>query len=200
MAILENIYPIYDTILTRQDKEAFLKQRSLVIWMVGLSGSGKSTLARGLENSLNEKGYLTQLLDGDNLRTGVNKNLGFTGEERVENIRRAAEVSKLFMNCGIVTICSFITPTRDVRHMASEIIGKEHYFEVFVNSPLEICEKRDVKGLYARARAGEIQDFTGLDAPFEAPENPGIEIRTDKYDILTSLDMLVKAVVSKIKY
>ena len=197
---MENIYPIYDTILTRKDKEALLKQKSLVIWMVGLSGSGKSTLARGLENSLKEKGYLTQLLDGDNLRVGVNKNLGFSEDERIENIRRAAEVSKLFMNCGIITICSFITPTRKIRHLACDIIGEENYFEVYVNCPLEICEKRDVKGLYARARAGEIQDFTGLDAPFEAPDDPGIEIRTDINDIATSLDMLVETVVKKIIY
>ena len=172
----------------------------MVVWMVGLSGSGKSTLARALENTLHEKGFLTQLLDGDNLRTGVNNNLGFSKEERLENIRRASEVSKLFMNCGVVTICSFISPTHEIRKMSREIIGADKYFEVFVNSPLEVCEQRDVKGLYAKARKGEIRDFTGIDAPFEAPENPALELRTDINDLQTCHDLLVNSVLEKITY
>ncbi len=197
---MQNIYPIFDTILGREDKEKLLKQRSLVIWMVGLSGSGKSTLARLLENTLYENGYLTQILDGDNLRTGVNRNLGFSAEDREENIRRAAEVSRLFMECGVITICSFISPSEKIRKMAREIIGPDKYFEVYVNSSLETCEQRDVKGLYARARKGELSDFTGVDAPFEAPVNPDLEIRTDIHDVKESHEILVENILKRIKY
>ncbi len=197
---MNNIYPIFDTILSREDKEKLLRQRSLVIWMVGLSGSGKSTLARLLENTLYENGYLTQILDGDNLRTGVNRNLGFSAEDREENIRRAAEVSKLFMECGVITICSFISPSEKIRNMAREIIGAGKYYEVYVNSPLETCEQRDVKGLYAKARRGELKDFTGIDAPFEAPLNPDLEIRTDLYDVKESHEILAENIFKKIKY
>jgi adenylylsulfate kinase len=197
---LQNIYPIFDTILSRKDKEKLLKQRSLVIWMVGLSGSGKSTLARLLENSLYENGYLTQILDGDNLRTGVNNNLGFSSDDRKENIRRAAEVSKLFMECGIITICSFISPTEQIRSMAKSIIGADKYFEVYINSSLEACEQRDIKGLYAKARNGELKDFTGIDAPFEAPVHPDLEIRTDLHDVNKSHTILVETIIKKITY
>lgn len=197
---MQNIYPIFDTILNRQDKEKLLKQHSLVIWMVGLSGSGKSTLARLLENSLYENGYLTQILDGDNLRTGVNNNLGFSSDNRKENIRRAAEVSKLFMECGIITICSFISPTEKIRSMAKSIIGADKYFEVYINSSLEACEQRDTKGLYAKARNGELKDFTGIDAPFEAPVHHDLEIRTDLYDVNESHKILVETIIEKITY
>jgi adenylylsulfate kinase len=195
---LDHIYPIFDTLISTNQKETMLKQKSIVVWMVGLSGSGKSTLARALENTLYEKGYLTQLLDGDNLRTGINNNLGFSVEDRVENIRRAAEVSKLFAQCGIVTICSLISPTKGIRDMTREIIGGK-YFEVFINCPIEECEKRDVKGLYAKARRGEIKDFTGISSPFEAPENPDLEIRTDLKDIEHCHASLVDAVLEKIE-
>jgi adenylylsulfate kinase len=176
---MENIFPIFDTILSIDDKSKLLRQRPLAVWLVGLSGSGKSTMARGLENALHSMGYLTKVLDGDNLRSGVNKGLGFSEVDRVENIRRAAEVSKLFLNCGVITICSLISPTRHVREMAVSIIG-DKYFEVYVNCPLEVCEARDVKGLYEKARKGEIKDFTGINAPFEPPKNPRLEIR-DRY-------------------
>ncbi|MFA0962039.1 adenylyl-sulfate kinase [Roseivirga sp. BDSF3-8] len=197
---MENIHPIFDTILTKQDKESLLKQRAKVIWMVGLSGSGKSTLARALENDLHNKGYLTKLLDGDNLRTGVNNNLGFSTEERRENIRRAAEVSKLFADCGIITICSLISPTHDIRSMARDIIGRDSYLEVFINCPLEVCEERDVKGLYAKARKGEIKAFTGISSPFEAPATPDIELRTDIHNLADSSRQLVEAVLPVIDY
>lgn len=196
----ENIFPIFDTTLKREDKEQLLKQRAIVLWMVGLSGSGKSTLAKALENALHQKGYLTKLLDGDNLRIGVNNNLGFSEEDRTENIRRAAEVSRLFAEGGIITICSLISPTEKVRKMAKEIIGKGHYAEVFINCPLEECERRDVKGLYAKARAGEIKDFTGISAPFEQPKNPDIEIKTDQMSLEESLNHLLEAVLSKVNY
>jgi adenylylsulfate kinase len=196
---MNNIFPIFDSILSLEDKEKLLRQRPVVVWLVGLSGSGKSTLARGLENALHEKGYLTQLLDGDNLRSGINSNLSFTDEDRVENIRRAAEVSKLFANCGIVTICSLISPTQEIREMARSIIG-DKYFEVYINCPIEVCEARDVKGLYQRARAGEIKNFTGIDSPFEAPKNPDLEIRTDIHSIESCHNQLLENIIRKIKY
>ena len=168
--------------------------------MVGLSGSGKSTLARSVENNLFELGYHTKLLDGDNLRTGVNNNLKFSESDRIENIRRAAEVSKLFLECGVITICSLISPTTAIRKMAKDIIGENSYCEVFVNCPLEECEKRDVKGLYAKARNGEIPDFTGISSPFEAPQSPWLELRTDIESIEQSQEKLLNKILDRIKY
>lgn len=194
-----NIHPIFDKILKKSEKEKLLKQKGIVLWMVGLSGSGKSTLAKALEKDLHEEGFLTQLLDGDNLRTGINNNLGFTEEDRMENIRRAAEVSKLFMNCGIVTICSLISPTAEIRKMAREIIG-EGFVEVYVNCPLEVCEQRDVKGLYKKVRNGEIKNFTGVDSPFEEPVNPDIEIKTDQVELDACRKYLFETVTNKVKY
>lgn len=196
---MENIFPIFDTVLSLEDKEKLLNQKPMVVWLVGLSGSGKSTLARGLENALHEKGFLTQLLDGDNLRSGINNNLSFTEEDRIENIRRAAEVSKLFANCGVVTICSLISPTQEIRNMARAIIG-DKYFEVFVNCPIEVCESRDVKGLYKKARAGEIKNFTGINAPFEVPQNSDLEISTDVNSIEVCHKQLLENIIQKIKY
>ena len=147
--------------------------------MVGLSGSGKSTLAKSFEKYLHEKGKLTQILDGDNLRTGLNVNLGFSEEDREENIRRVAEVARLFANCGVITICSFISPTESIREKSRKIIGDDIYHEVFVECPIDVCETRDVKGLYAKARKGEIKNFTGIDSPFENPVNPSLTINTD---------------------
>ena len=196
---MEHIYPIFDTILDREQKEKLNQQRATVIWMVGLSGSGKSTLARSLENNLFEMGYLTKLLDGDNLRSGINNNLGFTDEDRTENIRRAAEVSKLFAECGVVTICSLISPTAAIRSMAREIIGEELFYEVFINCPMEVCEQRDVKGLYAKARKGEIKKFTGIDAPFEDPVDPSLEIRTDLHSVEECQAQLLDNILPKIK-
>lgn len=196
--IQKHIHPIFDTILGQVDKEKQLNQKSLVLWMVGLSGSGKSTLARALENELNAAGYLTMLLDGDNLRTGVNNNLGFSEEDRIENIRRAAEVSKLFMSCGVITICSLISPTEEIRSMAKEIIG-EGYHEVFINCPFDVCAERDVKGLYAKALRGEIKNFTGLDSPFEEPQNPFLNVRTDINSLEVCKDELLAAVLPRVK-
>ncbi|TDI64430.1 MAG: adenylyl-sulfate kinase [Bacteroidetes bacterium] len=196
---MEHIYPIFDTLLKREQKEKLNQQRAVVIWMVGLSGSGKSTLARSLENNLFEMGHLTKLLDGDNLRSGINSNLGFTDEDRTENIRRAAEVSKLFADCGIVTICSLISPTAAIRSMAREVIGEELFYEVFINCPLEVCEQRDVKGLYAKARKGEIKKFTGIDAPFENPIEPSLEIRTDLHSIEECQAQLLDEILPRIK-
>jgi adenylylsulfate kinase len=197
---LQHIHPIFDTVLSRHHKEQLLKQKSIVIWMIGLSGSGKSTIAKEVEKSLHKQGFLTQLLDGDNLRTGINNNLGFSEADRLENIRRAAETAKLFLNCGIITICSFISPTRQIRELAAGVIGLNDFLEVYVNAPFEECERRDVKGLYAKARKGEIKNFTGLDAPFEAPEHPFLELRTDQKDLQTCTWELLQAILPRIQF
>jgi len=190
---MNNIFPT-DKILQRADKEELLKQKGIAIWFTGLSGSGKTTIAIALEKELQAKGLLTQILDGDNIRTGINNNLGFSDTDRIENIRRIAEITKLFVNCGVITICCFVSPTEEIRTIAKNIIGKADFVEIFVNTSLEVCEKRDVKGLYAKARKGEINDFTGITAPFEAPKNPAIEL-TDALSIEES----VKKILDKIK-
>lgn len=174
----ENIHPIFDRMLGREDRENRLGQRGRVVWFTGLSGSGKSTIAVGVERGLFAAGYFPQLLDGDNIRSGINNNLGFSLEDRRENIRRIAEVAKLYANSGLVVLCSFISPTTAMREMARDIIGEGDFVEVFVNTPLEVCESRDVKGLYAKARRGEIKGFTGIDSPYEAPVAPFLELRT----------------------
>lgn len=180
--------------LQREDKEQLLKQRSVVLWMVGLSGSGKSTLARALERRLHAAGYLTQLLDGDNLRSGLNTNLGFSEADRQENLRRSAETAKLFMNAGIITICSFISPTANVREQAETIIGSNDFLELSVKCSFEACARRDVKGLYKKALNGEIKNFTGLDAPFELPSSPWLEVDTEN----TPLEECVETIYSKL--
>jgi len=177
-----------------------LKQRSKVIWMTGLSGAGKTTLAKALDEALYNRGILSQILDGDNIRSGINNNLNFTETDRTENIRRIAEVSKLFLNCGIISINSFISPTEDIRHMAMDIIGRENMIEVFVNAPLNVCESRDVKGLYARARKGEIKNFTGIDSPFEKPMDTDVEIRTDLMTVEKSTEKLLDFILPRIEY
>lgn len=155
-----HIYPIFDRMLGRADKEELLKQHGLMIWFTGLSGSGKSTIAIALERELQQRGLLCRILDGDNIRSGINNNLGFSAEDRVENIRRIAEVGKLFVDTGIITLAAFISPNNEIREMAAGIIGKEDFLEIYVSTPLEECERRDVKGLYAKARRGEIKNFT----------------------------------------
>lgn len=195
----ENIFPVFDSILGRDDKELLLKQKAVVIWFTGLSGSGKTTIAIGLEKALNSKGILTQVLDGDNIRAGINNNLGFSNEDRKENIRRIAEVSKLFLNCGVVTINCFVSPTQEIRQQAKEIIGENDFLEVFINTPIEICEQRDVKGLYKKARAGEIKDFTGINAPFEAPINPFLDVKTQDKTVEQSVNEILNKVLPIIK-
>jgi adenylylsulfate kinase len=193
-----HIYTTFDQILKREDKEKLLNQRSLVIWFTGLSGSGKTTLAQNLEKVLHSKGFLTQVLDGDNIRSGINSNLKFSEEDRVENIRRIAEVSKLLINSGVITLNSFISPTDDIRHMAREIIGAENFFEIYVNAPLAVCEERDIKGLYKKARAGEIKNFTGIDSPFETPIDCDLEIKTNVLSIKDSVELILDRVLERI--
>jgi len=195
----KNIFTIFDDILQREDKESLLQQKSKVIWMTGLSGSGKTTVAKGVERYLHNNGILNQLLDGDNIRVGISNNLTFSSEDRAENIRRIAEVSKLFLNCGIVTLNCFVSPTIEIRNIAKEIIGVENFIEVYINASVETCEERDVKGLYKKARKGEIKDFTGISSPFEAPENPEIEINTSELSIDESVQKVLDYILPIIK-
>lgn len=194
-----HIYPIFDKMLTRQDKEALLGQHGVMVWFTGLSGSGKSTIAIALERELHKRGLLCRILDGDNIRSGINNNLGFSEADRVENIRRIAEVSKLFIDTGIVTIAAFISPNNDIREMAANIIGREDFLEIYVSTPIEECERRDVKGLYAKARRGEIKNFTGISAPFEAPIHPDLTLDTSVLSLEESVGRLLKLVLPKIQ-
>ncbi len=187
----KHIYPIGDQLLSRTEREHFLGQRSRVFWLTGLSGSGKSTIAVGLERALFKAGYFAQILDGDNIRAGINNNLGFSLEDRQENIRRIAEIAKLYCHSGVVTICSFISPTREIRRMAKNIIGAADFLEIFIDTPLELCERRDVKGLYAKARAGEIKGFTGIDSPYEPPTEPSLSIQTAGKEVSASVEELL---------
>ncbi|MDY5688500.1 MAG: adenylyl-sulfate kinase [Bacteroidaceae bacterium] len=195
----ENIYPIYDRMMTRQDKESLLGQRGIMIWFTGLSGSGKSTVAMGVERELHAQGILCRILDGDNVRAGINNNLGFSAEDRIENIRRIAEIGKLFVQTGVVTLACFVSPTNDIRQMAREIVGKEDFLEVYISTPIEECERRDVKGLYARARKGEVKNFTGISAPFEAPVRADIDIDTSKIPLEESVRTLTELIIKRVK-
>ena len=191
---MNNIHTVFDKIKDRKEKEIVLKQQAKVIWFTGLSGSGKTTLASLLEKRLFELNYFCQILDGDNVRSGINRNLLFTEQDRIENIRRIAEVSKLFMNCGIILLCAFISPTNEIRQMAKDIVGEDDFLEIFVDAPLEVCEQRDPKGLYKKARAGEIKNFTGISSPFEAPQSPFLRVENTN----PNLDETVKLMLQKI--
>ncbi|MCR4994923.1 MAG: adenylyl-sulfate kinase [Bacteroidales bacterium] len=190
---IENIYPI--AMMTRADKEALLRQRGMMVWFTGLSGSGKSTIALGVEKALHQHGILCRILDGDNIRSGINNNLGFSAEDRRENIRRIAEIGKLFVETGIVTLAAFVSPTEEYRSMARRIIGEEDFKEVYVSTPLEECERRDVKGLYARARRGEVKDFTGISAPFEVPVNPTLTVDTSQQPLEVSVRQVIDLIL-----
>lgn len=186
-----NIFPIFDRMLTRADKESLLGQHGVMLWFTGLSGSGKSTVAVALERELHRRGLLCRLLDGDNIRSGINAGLGFSEEDRRENIRRIAEVGKLFVDTGIITVASFVSPTRELRDLARHIVGEADFKEIYVSTPLAECERRDVKGLYARARRGEIKDFTGISAPFEASAHPDLSLDTSRLSVEESVARIV---------
>jgi len=184
--------------ITRLDREKRNGHKGLVIWLTGLSGSGKSTLSNALEKALHQKGIATFNLDGDNTRLGINKDLGFSLIERTENIRRVAEIARLFRDAGIVVITSFISPLEKDRKSAKSIIGEKDFVEVFVDCPLSICEERDVKGLYAKARRGEIKDFTGIDSPFEKPKQPSLLLKTDTFSAEECVEKMLNWIVPKI--
>jgi adenylylsulfate kinase len=188
--LAENIFPHFDQMISREFRENRLGQRSKVIWLTGLSGSGKSTIGLALEKRLFQENFVAQLLDGDNIRSGINKNLGFSEEDRRENIRRIAEIAKLYLSSGIITINSFISPTAETRNIAKEIVGEADFLEIYINAPMATCESRDVKGLYKKARAGEIQGFTGVNQAYEEPKNPALELRTDLLSIDEAVDIL----------
>ncbi|HJA87926.1 MAG TPA: adenylyl-sulfate kinase [Candidatus Parabacteroides intestinavium] len=193
-----HIYPIFDKMMTRQDKESLLHQKGVMVWFTGLSGSGKSTIAIALERELHKRGFLCRILDGDNIRSGINNNLGFTEADRVENIRRIAEVGKLFVDTGIITLAAFISPNNEIREMAASIIGKDDFLEIYVSTPITECERRDVKGLYAKARKGEIKNFTGVSAPFEAPSHPALSLDTSVLSVEESVNKLLDIILPKI--
>lgn len=184
--------------ISKEDRNKQNGHTSFVVWFTGLSGSGKSTIANKLEKKLYENGIRTYSLDGDNIRSGLNKGLSFTQEDRTENNRRIAEVAKLFVDAGMVTITAFISPLKADREKARDIIGPENFVEIFVNTPLEVCEERDVKGLYKKAREGEIPNFTGISAPYEAPEDPDIEILTQEEDLDTSVERVFNTLQDKL--
>jgi adenylylsulfate kinase len=194
---LNYIYPI-KTKVSATERQRLMNQKPKLIWFTGLSGSGKSTLAVQLEASLHAQGFKTYLLDGDNIRSGLNKDLNFTDDARVENIRRISEVCKLFLDAGVVLLSAFISPFQADREQVRSIVGEENYIEVFVDAPLEVCEQRDVKGLYKKARSGEVKNFTGISSPYEKPDHPHVVIATDKMSVEQSLDILMKAIVPKI--
>ena len=196
---MDNIFPEHSRFMGRSARETLLGQRAKVIWLYGLSGSGKSTLATALERKLHAEGRLTALLDGDVLRTGLNSGLGFSDDDRRENIRRAAEVARLFLNSGIVTIASFITPSRSLRNLARQIVGADDFLEIYVDASFEACAKRDRKGLYAKASEGKIPQFTGRDSKFEPPDQADLVIETEKETPEESLNKLCTYVAPRIK-
>ncbi|MGJ8653845.1 MAG: adenylyl-sulfate kinase [Opitutaceae bacterium] len=201
MSTPENIHTEFHRMLGRESKEAQLGQRGHIFWFYGLSGSGKSTLANALERKLVELGYVTKILDGDNIRSGLNSDLGFSDEDRQENIRRISEVARLFLDMGVVVFTSFITPKRDLRASAREIAGEADITPVYVKASFETCAERDVKGLYAKAAAGGVKHFTGKDSSFEAPEagDPDWTISTDDKTEEESLNELLERVLPLIK-
>ncbi len=197
----ENIYPEFARMLGRNEKERLLRQRGLVVWMYGLSGSGKSTLANALERRLHADGLLTQILDGDNIRSGLNRNLGFSDDDRAENIRRIAEVAKLYLHTGVITLTSFITPRRDLRQLARATVGAADFLEVYIRASFETCAKRDPKGLYAKVAAGEVEQFTGRDSGFEEPEEADDAhiVDTEANDLTACLERLYTLVLPRVR-
>ena len=194
----KNLFP-HDHYVNARLRKELIKQKPLLIWLSGLSGSGKSTIANELEKKLFENGYLSYLLDGDNIRVGLNKDLGFSDEDRKENIRRISEVSRLMLDAGLIVITAFISPFEEERELAKSLVKEENYFLVHVDCSVEKCEERDVKGLYKKARAGEIKNFTGIDSPYEIPKNPNLIVDTEKESISESVDKIYTAITSQIK-
>ncbi|MBK7389984.1 MAG: adenylyl-sulfate kinase [Bacteroidetes bacterium] len=197
MAIPSNIVP-QNYRISKNDRRELNGHGSVIVWFTGLSGSGKSTLANAVEQELFKQGIRTYVLDGDNIRHGLNNNVDFSAEGRTENIRRIGEVSKLFIDAGVVVLTAFISPFKSDRDRVRSLVSSEEFIEVFVDCPLEICEKRDVKGLYKKARAGEIADFTGISSPFEAPENPELTIATGTIPLRQSVEQVTNFILKKI--
>lgn len=195
----ENIHPIFERLVTRKEKEQHLKQSSKVFWFTGLSGSGKSTIAEAVERALFDEGFLVQVIDGDNIRTGISNNLTFSLEDRRENIRRISEVSKLMLHAGVICLNSFVSPTNEIRDYAKEIIGSDDFKLIYVKASVELCEERDVKGLYKKARAGLIKGFTGIDSPFDEPENADLILDTANQTIEESAEQAKQYILALIR-
>ena len=193
----KNLFP-HKHFVSAELRKKLIKQKPMLIWLSGLSGSGKSTIANELEKKLYENNFLSYLLDGDNIRIGLNKDLGFTDDDRKENIRRISEVSRLMLDAGLIVITAFISPFMEERQLAKSLVLEENYFLVHVDCSVEKCEERDVKGLYKKARAGEIKNFTGIDSPYEVPENPNIIVNTEKESVDESVKKIFNAIKGKI--
>ena len=193
----KNLFP-HKHFVSAELRKKLIKQKPMLIWLSGLSGSGKSTIANELEKKLYENNFLSYLLDGDNIRIGLNKDLGFTDDDRKENIRRISEVSRLMLDAGLIVITAFISPFMEERQLAKSLVLEENYFLVHVDCSVEKCEERDVKGLYKRARAGEIKNFTGIDSPYEVPENPNLIVNTEKESVNESVEKIFNAIKGKI--
>ena len=198
MDTFKNLFP-HDHYVNADRRKKLINQKPLLIWLSGLSGSGKSTIANDLEKKLYENGYLSYLLDGDNIRVGLNKDLGFSDDDRKENIRRISEVSRLMLDAGLIVITAFISPFEEERELAKSLVKEENYFLVHVNCSVEKCEERDVKGLYKKARAGQIKNFTGIDSPYEIPNKPNLIVDTEKESVSESVDKIFSAISNKIK-
>jgi len=196
----DSIFTDFNDFIRRSRRRFLVRQNPKVIWMTGLSGAGKTTLSESVQQDLRKRGYFTKIFDGDVVRTGLCSDLGFSLEDRMENVRRIAEVAKIFLDSGIIVICSFITPTHAMRDLAKSIIGEDRFIEVYINAPLEVCEQRDVKGLYARARQGLLKNFTGIDSVFEAPVKPDIEVRTDLWSIDKTVRYMLRRIIPMVKY
>ena len=196
MADSNNIHPVFDRLVQRHEREQLNGHRGCVVWLTGLSGSGKSTVAAAVERELFSRKWAVRVLDGDNVRSGLNAGLSFSLEDRQENIRRVAEVAKLFCQTGFVTLCSFVSPTQAIRSSAEKIVGSSDFFEVHVSADLAACERRDVKGLYAKARAGEIKGFTGIDSPYEAPSSPALTLQTGSEAVTASATKLLEFITA----
>lgn len=199
MLTTKHLYPTA-TKVHRSQRAQLLQQRPLLIWFTGLSGAGKSTLAVQLDAALHAHGFKTYLLDGDNIRSGLNQDLSFTDHDRQENIRRISEVSKLFLDAGLVVVAAFISPFRADRALTQTIVGTDQYLEVFVDCPLAVCEQRDVKGLYKKARAGHLENFTGIDSPYEPPENPAITIPSHTMPMEQAIQSLMDYIIPHITF
>ncbi len=184
--------------VSRSERRKLMEQNSMLLWFTGLSGSGKSTIANALEQKLHQEGYKTYALDGDNIRKGINSDLNFSPEGRKENIRRIAEIAHLMVDAGVIVLAAFVSPYKKDRENIARIVGNDNFVEIFVNTSLEECEKRDVKGLYKKARAGEIKDFTGVNAPYEAPDSPEVEVVTDNLSIEESVLKIYDKIKSKL--
>ena len=186
--------------ISLEERTKLMQQKSFLLWFTGLSGSGKSTIANALERKLHEEGYKTYALDGDNIRQGINQDLTFSAEDRTENIRRIAEVAHLLVDAGVIVLAAFVSPYKKDRENIVNIVGNDNFVEIFVNTSLEECEKRDVKGLYKKARSGEIKNFTGVNAPYEAPDNPDVEVITDNLSVDESVLKIYNTIKQKLKY